>query len=464
MIVIVERCHGLAALSVLALTMMACGDETSSSGGGGGDTNDTTPPVLSLPEPISVSALGVTGTPVSYVVSAVDGVDGDVPVTCDPPSDSPFVVGLTAVSCSASDSAGNVAQGSFDVTVTNAVVQIDAGGAHTCAVTADGSAYCWGENDMGQLGNGTTDGASGPVLVDTGVTSVSAGVGHSCAVYADFGVRCWGSNSVSQLGDGTSDDSFVPIQTFGITSAIDVTANGTHSCAALADGDVRCWGRVQSGQGSQLWSADQPQSFSGFMGTTAVSSGEDHNCGLMNDVVACWGNDFADQLSTGPQADETTIATNVPDVPPSIAISAGTYHSCAVSADGPVYCWGGFNQQGQLGHGSTDDEDNAVQVSGIDAATDVAAGAAHSCAALADQTVRCWGENTSGKLGNGAASNSATPVDVVNLVGATAVTAGGTHSCALANGLAYCWGSNARGQLGDGTGTSSNVPVQVLLP
>ena len=143
------------------------------------------------------------------------------------------------------------------------------------------------------------------------------------------------------------------------------------------------------------------------------------------------------------------------------AITAGFGHTCAVLADGTVRCWGG-NLHGNLGDGTQITRLTPVAVSGISTATAVSAGGNHTCAVLADGTARCWGGNWSGQLGDGTTTNRHTPVPVSGISTATAVSAGGGHTCAvLADGTARCWGWNGRGRLGDGTQINRHTPVPV---
>jgi len=146
--------------------------------------------------------------------------------------------------------------------------------------------------------------------------------------------------------------------------------------------------------------------------------------------------------------------------------AAGGYHTCGLRGDGLALCWGS-NSNGQLGDGTTTSEATPVVVIDLQGAVRVlAAGKQHTCAALDDGTVWCWGDNASGQLGSPASAftETATPVQVPGLSGVSDVSAGDAFSCALdGNGAVWCWGDNMHGELGDGTGTSSASPVQAVL-
>jgi alpha-tubulin suppressor-like RCC1 family protein len=294
---------------------------------------------------------------------------------------------------------------------------ISAGFGHSClVVSSNGAVKCWGRNDRGQLGNGTTMSSTTPVGVvgmQSKFSAVSTGVNGSCALSTAGGLKCWGASSY--LGNGSGTDSSVPIQVTGLSSGvIAVSAGSDHVCALTASGGVKCWGAGSHGQ------------LGDGLGTTSLTP---------VDVAG---------LSTG-------VA----------AVAAGSVHTCALKTDGTVWCWG-YNAYGQAGEPSLLDAPSPVQVAGLSGVRSIASGGYHSCAITADATAACWGQNQYGELGDGTTVDSATPVIVVGLSSVVSITGGFYHTCAVTTaGAALCWGANNTGAIGDGTTTGRLVPAPV---
>jgi hypothetical protein len=280
--------------------------------------------------------------------------------------------------------------------------QVANGEQHACALLEDATVSCWGDNSSNEVGDWATLG--GEVLEPTAVpdvdhvVSLAAGGAHTCAVRDDGTAWCWGYGGSGQLG---SPDLFKepPTQVPGITDAVAVAAGDWHTCLLRDGGTVSCfgyWGPNEDGDVVQHFS---PLAIEGFDGVTALSSGADHTCGLIDDgTVRCFGRNPNGQLGNGTTAisDSAVAVDNLENV---VAIGTGTAHTCAVRAAGGVFCWGS-NYGGQLGF--PDDEDDQLvprKVDGISGASAVDGGQGFTCAIVAGVGT-CWGRNESGQLGD----------------------------------------------------------------
>lgn len=302
------------------------------------------------------------------------------------------------------------------------VASVSAGGFHTCAVLTGGAVECWGENSSGQLGDGTLTNSSIPVAVEglPSAVSVSAGggdLGHTCAVLLGGAVECWGDNEQGELGDGTTTTSLVPVAVSGIATAVSVSSGLYHSCALLSGGAVKCWGDNNYGQlgNGTNTASSTPVAVEGIAHAVSISGGALHTCAVLSGgAIECWGSNYHGQLGDG-----TTTARAAPVAVSGIAnavnVSSGTFHTCAALSDGKVKCWG-YGLWGRLGNGLsswTVFSTTPVAVIGIANAVAASAGSDSSCAVLSDGTVKCWGGNFYDQLGNGKNLFSLVPVNVI---------------------------------------------------
>ena len=347
---------------------------------------------------------------------------------------------------------------------------------HTCALLADGSVWCWGGNDTGQLGDATVDDRPAPGAVSVGVdaTSLALGAAHTCALGASGSVACWGDDTLGQVSGAPGAIVTEPAQVVMLSSVRAIAAGRAHTCALVADGRVRCWGAndwAQLGDGTNI-EREGIVDVAGVMGATRLAAGADHACALVGESVTCWGRNDAWQLGNG--AAEDAGAPGAWSAPVGVldggggalasigALSLGAAHGCALAQSGRLFCWGD-NALGAFGDGTVDPSAHATLGFGGDPFTRVAAGTGTTCA-LGSSGLWCAGRNDRGNLGNGTsgAANQPIPSAVVAVTGATAVSVYEDHGCALtAAGEVLCWGDNRRGQLGSGSVDVDPVTVPV---
>lgn len=337
--------------------------------------------------------------------------------------------------------------------------RLSAGAYHTCAVTAPGPVYCWGWGQSGQLGDGGQTYSTGTPRVvpdSSDLVELEAGGEHTCGLAADGHVECWGYDRWGQVGNGPA-GSIGPSVVAGIDDAVEVAAGAQHSCALRQNGNIKCWGHGyfhQLGTG-QAQESDVPLDVTVVTGATSIAAGSDHNCAIVaGGEVRCWGRNHYGQLGTAAVPDDPGVATavSVPGIANAIQIVAGERHTCALIEGGSVQCWG-HGGYGQLGNGAT--ADSAAPVStGIAGAVEIASGYIHTCARFADGSMSCWGYNYDGELADGNAPNaSAVPVATGGIDTASQVALGAVHSCAVVKSDPFnikCWGHGNFGQLGDG--------------
>ena len=381
---------------------------------------------------------------------------------------------------------------------------LSAGANSTCAVDTAGGAWCWGFNEAGALGAGLDFEALEestfplPVVAEQGqaFASISVGSFHSCAVDDEGGAWCWGNNEFGELGTGQDgnalEKSAVPLPVIADEDQtyVSISAGSHHSCAVDDEGGVWCWGNNEFGElgtgqdGNGLQQTAEPRPVVADHGQSFVSiaAGFDQACALDDEGEAwCWGTNENGRLGGGQdreRLEQSAVPLPVVAVEGQtfVSISTGFGVNCALDDEGGAWCWG-TNQNGQLGTGQDGDalEDSAAPVPVVadDGQTfaRISAGTAMGCAVDDAGEAWCWGFNGSGRLGTGQdfdeLANSPVPLSVAGDEGLAFVAiAGAAHTCAATeSGIAWCWGSNARGQLGTGQAGSEllDSPLPLLV-
>jgi alpha-tubulin suppressor-like RCC1 family protein len=306
-------------------------------------------------------------------------------------------------------------------------VALATGKQHTCALHGGGAVSCWGENSRGQLGNGTfvgtgSTGITRPAAVPgiSDAVALAAGDFHTCALRATGQLLCWGINASGQLGDGTTNNTATPTAVLGLGNIVAVGASTNNTCALTAQGTMFCWGSNNKGQlgngttASATEAHPQPIAVQGLSDEplAAITVGNEHHCALMQSGTArCWGNNNFGQLG-----DSTTTNSALPVVVPGLTgitmLSAGSRHTCALSAsNAQVSCWG-INSTGQLGIGTTAPTTGINTVIDLTDAITINAGLFHTCALRSNGAISCWGQGGSNQLGNGSTALKSRPVPV----------------------------------------------------
>jgi alpha-tubulin suppressor-like RCC1 family protein len=350
--------------------------------------------------------------------------------------------------------------------------RLGAGYSHSWARKADGTLWCWGANDSGQLGNDSTQSSNVPLQVTAlgnQVAQVSLGDLFTCAIKLDHTLWCWGNNVAGQLGDGLTDDSLVPVPITAVGNDVaEVSAGDLFTCARKGDGTLWCWGSGFLGDGTNGQRSTPGQVTLLGSNVAQVSTGGAAACARKTDgTLWCWGDHEFGIVGDGTTVDRLT-PVQVTGLGTAVAeVSVGDVFACARTTDGNVWCWG-TNDHAQLGDGSTADHFIPAVIVGLGKpAIQISANGRHACAVRSDNALGCWGSSFNGEVGDGTVIDRPNPVKVSVLPSAVAeVSAGVNHTtCArMSDGRVACWGYNGTGALGDGTTLDRRVPVQALPP
>lgn len=355
---------------------------------------------------------------------------------------------------------------------------ISTGYAHTCALTSDGTAYCWGRNLDGALGTGSYSDSPAPARVagelrfaQISVSGAPSG-STSCALTREGQAYCWGKNNGGKVGGGARAASPVPTPIIGSHAFVQISTAPDHTCAVAASGEAYCWGENESGQlgTGDTVSSSVPVAVQGGLVWAEIRTAHWRTCGLTAEgATYCWGWDLAgsslDYLTPVPLSDAPVFAS----------LSHGSNHVCGLAADGAAACWG-WPSVGTLGNGTFNSafESSPQPVAGGLAFSQISAGVAHTCGIASDGAAHCWGH--AGAVPATEAPDACieypdgtviwcypVPVQGSGALRFAAVAAGNAYyACGISqSGDAFCWGSGALGS-GERVTSYSDVPVLVL--
>lgn len=370
---------------------------------------------------------------------------------------------------------------------------------HTCGLSVEGTAYCWGSNASSDLGAGASPAVDRSCSTEIGPcssTPLAVGGGHILSSMADGwyfhtcaddsnGTYCWGNNRTRQLGDGTSGlIKALPNRVVSSLKYASVGTGGDVTCGLRATQSVDCWGSNEFGQLGDSTPAQTcptstfndvpvqcsptPRPVSASVAFSKLSVGGLHACALTPDGAAyCWGS--ADYGALGAVATSVCGKVACNKTPRPVAtdlrftdIGAGFGFTCAISTDSHTYCWG-ENDQGQLGIGSLSPQEiSPVPVKSTSTFVKLSVGAVDVCALDSTGNAYCWGNNERGQVGDGSTTNRSTPVQIGQNLRFTSLGVGTYHVCGIAtDGYAYCWGNNSMGQVGVGNEVTIMPPTRV---
>ena len=347
-----------------------------------------------------------------------------------------------------------------------AAATVAGGATHTLVVrTTDNTAWAWGANSDGQLGDNTTTQRKTPIQVSglTGVVAVAAGAKHSLALTSAGVLWAWGDNASGQIGNGNNTDQKLPVQV--MTGVSQIAAGDYHSIALKSDGSVRVWGANGEGQLADGGTTNRntPYQVTGLGLVNTIAGGGNHTLVVLaaGGALKAWGKNTNGQLGDGSTYARATSPVAVSTVLNAANAAGGSAFSFARLSNGSLYAWG-INANGQLGFGDTTQRPAPTALTAPTSVAAVATGGSHTLALSSSGSVSGWGHNAYGSVGDGSGTHQTSPVAISGLSSVVAIGAGQYHSVAVTStGEVWAWGYNNQGQIGDGTSANRLAPIKV---
>jgi alpha-tubulin suppressor-like RCC1 family protein len=342
---------------------------------------------------------------------------------------------------------------------------VAAGNYYSTAVRRDGALWAWGQNDVGQLGDGTSAARNAPVQVGSRSdwVSVAAGQSHTVAARRDGTLWAWGNNPCGELGDGSNAPRYSPVQVVARTEWSHVSAGHYFTVAVGRNGSLWAWGRNQVGQLGDGTGTDRNAPDPIGAGWRSVSGGNGHTVALRWDgTLWAWGSNYNGQLGDGITVGRSLLPVSVGPYADWESVSAGGDHTVGIRRDGTLWAWGA-NYRGQLGAGTTTDSPTPLRIGPYSDWESVSAGIYYTVGIRRDGTLWAWGYNPNGQLGDGTRISSNSPSQVGTSTAWLAVSAGGVHTVAVRHdGTLWAWGDSSQLQLGGGYALPfSLTPVRI---
>jgi alpha-tubulin suppressor-like RCC1 family protein len=364
----------------------------------------------------------------------------------------------------------SVADSGRDASTPGGAISISAGTAHSCASTANGTLWGWGDG---------TDGAIGPIVrVASTPEAIDALNDWSEVVCNELGgcglrggeLRCWGGNGDGQVGAGDLARHLAPVPVVDVSGLTRVQTRFVTACAIDAGGALYCWGdnlEGQLGQDDSAGAPDSPRPIRVGTGTyRAVSAGQGHTCAIdTSGALWCWGRNVLCELGLGGcDPEQFRSPQRVGIANDWTHIEAGQGHTCGIRSPNALFCWGD-NNAGQVGRATGAIYASPVRVDTAEWVT-VSVNTFHSCGIQTDGSLWCWGRNQEGQLGAGVFDdNRMTPSRVPGPADWVSVSTGRFHTCGVrSDDSMWCTGANDDGRVGDGTTDRSASFVRVAFP
>ncbi|MCB0417371.1 MAG: hypothetical protein H6617_04955 [Bdellovibrionaceae bacterium] len=298
---------------------------------------------------------------------------------------------------------------------------------------------------------------------------LGAGQRHACGISTTGRLYCWGHNNNGQLGVNNKTDKREPDEeVLDIGVGVNMVTGGADHTCALNGGKAYCWGRndyYQVGRSDSTADQKRPYEVTALdSSVTDIAAAYQSTCAIRSGEVWCWGrNDQGEAgiVKANGKIKQNITPTKVDGLPAAATrIAMGAQHTCAALENGEAYCWG-RNDLGQLGDGTRKQRLTPVKVSDLSDVKQVAAGDHQSCAIKGDGSLYCWGDGTWYALGNGDWNVFKTPTRIFD-GGVSSVSLGDNHGCAIRDSNLLCWGLGHLGQLGVGGYGHSRYPEEVV--